>query len=72
MHVPLKLFNNDKIKKIPVKSADQFQLTIDRFCNVLQKPSIRNDFEKDFLEQALIMDMARKSFIKNTVIQIKN
>jgi len=72
MHVPLKLFNNDKIKKIPVKAVDQFQLTIENFCNVLQKHSIKNNFEKDFLEQALIMDGARKSFTKNTVIQIKN
>ena len=72
MQVSLKLHYDDKIKNIPIKPVDQFQLTIENFCDELKKSSINTNFEKDFLEQALIMDAARKSFMKNSIIKIKN
>ena len=72
MQVPLKLYHNDKIKNIIIKPVDQFQLAIENFCTEIQNTSINNNFEKDLLEQALIMEGVRKSFIKNAVIQIKN
>lgn len=72
MQITLKLYRNDKIKNIIIKPVNQFQLTIENFCNRLNVTLINDNFEKDFLEQALIMDNIRKSSIKNSLINIIN
>ncbi len=67
------LHNDDKIKKIIIPAANQFQLAIEHFCAEIQNNSNKkNNFEKDLLEQALIMDAVRKSSAKNSVIRIQN
>lgn len=71
MQISLKLYSNDKIKNFMIKPVNQFQLTIENFCNGLNSIP-NNNFEKDFLEQALIMDGIRKSFTKNSIIHMKN
>ena len=71
MEIPLKLYSKDKIKNFIIKPVNQFQLTIENFCNGLN-PKVITNFEKDFLEQALIMDGVRKSSVKNSIIHIKN
>ncbi len=72
MPIKINLHKNDKIKNILIKPADQFQLTIENFSSEIQNTSTNNNFEKDYLEQALIMEGVRKSFIRNKVIQLKN
>ena len=71
MEITLKLYSDDKIKNFMIKPVNQFQLTIENFCNGLNVMTDTN-FEQDFLEQALIMDGIRKSFTKNSIIHIKN
>ena len=68
----LSIHQNDKVRQIVVPEANQFQLKIENFCSVIQKNSNTNNFEKELLNQALIMDAARTSNIKNLVIKIKN
>ena len=70
MRTVISLNQNDKIKKILIPPANQFQLAIDDFCTKIKHNS-NNNFEKEFLNQALIMDAVRKSSIKNSVIKIK-
>ena len=73
MQTTVYLHHDDKIKKIPIPIANQFQLAIEHFCAEIQNDSNKkNNFEKDLLEQALIMDAIRKSFAKNSVIRIQN
>ncbi len=71
MKTMISLNQNDKIKKIPISPANQFQLAIEEFCTKIKNNS-NNNFEKEFLNQALIMDAVRKSSIKNSVIKIKS
>ena len=61
-----------KVRKIIIPESDQFQLTIENFCSTIQKNSRRNVYEKEFLNQALIMNAARISNTKHSVIKIKN
>ena len=65
------LNQNDKIKKIPISPANQFQLAIEDFCSKIKYNS-NNNFEKEILNQGLIMDAVRKSYSKNSVIKIKS
>jgi len=65
------LNQNDKIKKILIPTANQFQLTVDDFCAKIKNNTKSYNFEKEFLNQALIMDAARKSSVQNSTIQIK-
>ena len=67
----ISLNQNDKIKKILIPTANQFQLTIDNFCAKIKNNTKTYNFEKEFLNQALIMDAARKSSAQNSTIQIK-
>jgi predicted dehydrogenase len=67
----ISLNQNDKIKKIIIPTANQFQLTIDNFCAKIKNNTKTYNFEKEFLNQALIMDAARKSSAQNSTIQIK-
>ena len=71
MKTIISLNQNDKIKKILIPSANQFQLTIEDFCTKIKHNS-NNTFVKEFLNQALIMDAVRKSSAKNSVIKIKS
>ena len=70
MKTIISLNQNDKTKKIIIPPANQFQLTIEDFCTKI-KNNLNNNFEKDFLNQALIMDAVRKSSAQNSLIKIK-
>jgi len=72
MESKLFIYKNDKMKQIVIPKADQFKLTIENFCYVIQKNSSTVNFEKELLAQALVMDAARNSNLKNSVIRIKN
>ena len=63
---------NDIVRKIVIPESNQFQLTIENFCSTIQKNSRKYNFEKEFLNQALIMNAARNSNKKNSIIHIKN
>lgn len=71
MQTVVNLHQNDKIKKILIPPANQFQLAIENFCNKIGNNLKDNNFKNDFLYQALIMDAARKSSEKNSNIKIK-
>jgi len=68
----VQLHKNDKIKKITIPAANQFQLAIEHFCTAIQNNSNKYNFEKELLDQALIMEAIRKSSAKKSVIKIKN
>lgn len=71
MKTSIYLNQNDKIKKILISPANQFQLAIEDFCSKIKHNS-NNNFEKEILNQALIMDAVRRSSSKNSVIKIKS
>jgi len=71
MPVTLTLHYNDKKKNMTVKPVNQFQLAIEGFCDEIQNKHKKHDFEKELLEQALIMDSIRESFLKRKVIFLK-
>jgi predicted dehydrogenase len=71
MKTNIYLNQNDKIKKIIISPANQFQLAIEDFCSKIKYNS-NNNFEKEILNQALIMDAVRRSSPKNSVIKIKS
>jgi len=71
MKTSIYLNQNDKIKKILISPANQFQLAIEDFCSKIKYNS-NNNFEKEILNQALIMDAVRRSSPKNSVIKIKS
>lgn len=64
------LHHNDKIKKIIIPTANQFQFAIEHFCTTIQNNTSDHSFEKELLDQALVMDAARKSSLKNSVIKL--
>ncbi len=66
----ISLNQNDKTKKILIPAANQFQLAIKDFCTKIKNNS-NNNFEKEFLNQALIMNAVRKSSTQNSLIKIK-
>ena len=72
MRPRLSVYKNDKMKQFVIPEADQFKLTIENFSFAIQKKSLAINLEKEFLNQALVMDAARKSNMKNSVIKIKN
>ena len=45
---------------------------IENFCNSLTKTSINQNYEKDLLNQAYVMENARKSASQMKVVKIKN
>lgn len=59
-------------KTYVIPPSDQFQLMIEHFCNYISKTSINQDYEKDLLNQAYIMEQARKSASQMKLIKIKN
>lgn len=68
----LSIYKNDKMKQFIIPEANQFKLTIENFCSTIQKNTSTVNFEKTLLNQARIMDAARNSNIKNSIIKIKN
>ncbi len=70
MPISLKLHKSNKIKNIRIKPVDQFQLAIEGFTDVIQGKKKCN-FEKDLLEQALIMDSIRESSVKRKTVFLK-
>ena len=67
----ISLNQNDKIKNILIPPVNQFELAIKDFCDKINNRT-NNNFKKEFLNQALIMDAVKKSSIKNSVIKIKS
>jgi predicted dehydrogenase len=72
MKTMISLNQNDKIKKIIIPCANQFQLAIEEFCNKIKNKSENNSLEKEFLNQALIMNAVRKSSRQNLLVKIKS
>jgi len=72
MKTIISLNQNDKIKKIIIPCANQFQLAIEEFCNKIKNKSENNSLEKEFLNQALIMNAIRKSSRQNLLVKIKS
>lgn len=72
MKTSISLNQNDETKKILIPTANQFQLAIEDFCDKIINNSKINNFEKEFLDQALIMDAVRRSSSQNSVIRIKS
>jgi len=70
MKTIISLNQNDQTKKILIPPANQFQLAIEDFCTKIKNNS-NNNFEKEFLNQALIMNAVRKSSTQNSLIKIK-
>jgi len=71
MKTTISLNKNDKIKKISIPSINQFQLAIEDFCNKIKNKSKNNNLEKEFINQALIMNAIRKSSKQHSLIKIK-
>jgi len=62
---------DDKLKKIIVGRHNQFQILTEIFCNEIINSSLKKqDFEKDLIDQAKIMDAARKSNIRKKIIKV--
>lgn len=68
----IEIEKNDKLKKISVKACDKFQLLTEIFCNEINNSNLKKlNFEKDLIDQAKIMDAAKKSFSMKKIIKIK-
>jgi predicted dehydrogenase len=68
----ISLSTNNSTKTYVIQPSDQFQLMIENFCNSLTKTVINQNYEKDLLNQAYIMEYARKSASQMKLIKIKN
>ena len=61
-----------KLKTINVKACDKFTKLTEIFCNEISNSNIKKiNFEKDIMDQANIMDAAKKSVSKKQIIKIK-
>ena len=61
----------DKLKKITVNPCNQFQILIDIFCNKINNSDLKKlDFEKDLMDQAKIINAARKSISEKKIIKV--
>ena len=63
---------NNSTKKYVIPPSDQFQSMIENFCDSIIKTSINQNYEKDLLNQAYVMENARKSASQMKVVKIKN
>jgi len=71
MHANIEFQTANKTNKIKIKPHNQFKSMISIFCKELLNPHSSNfNFENELLEQALVMDAARKSYSANQVINI--
>jgi predicted dehydrogenase len=62
----------DKLKIINVKACDKFTKLTEIFCNEISNSNIKKmNFEKNIMDQANIMDAAKKSISKKQIIKIK-
>jgi D-xylose 1-dehydrogenase (NADP+, D-xylono-1,5-lactone-forming) len=62
----------NKLKIINVKACDKFTKLTEIFCNEISNSNIKkNNFEKNIMDQANIMDAAKKSIFKKQIIKIK-
>lgn len=68
----ISLISDQNLKTFQIKNHDQFQIMLNDFCNTLLSNHSHNTmFEESLLNQALIMDYARKSAKLQTSIKIK-
>ncbi len=64
---------NNKLKKISISPYNQYKILVDTFCKQIINSKIKNiDFENDLMNQAKIMDAAKKSSIKKRILNIVN
>jgi len=62
MNAKIRIQTENNKKNIKLVQYDQFELMVTNFCKNLLSNTLNNlDFEKELLNQALIMDKARKS-----------
>jgi predicted dehydrogenase len=67
------ILNSSKTKIISIKPVNHFLLMIDHFSQIIKHEIKQNfDFENDLLNQAQIMDAARKSFISKKLVKINS
>ena len=67
----INIHTKNKIKTIKLKPVDQTKLMIEDFCNSLIYNKNTLTYERDLLEQARIMEVARLSNIKNRWLIVK-
>ena len=61
----------DKLKKITVRPHNQFQILTEIFCKEVINSNLKKlDFEKDLIDQAKIIDAARKSISEKKIIKL--
>ncbi len=63
--------SKDKLKKINVGQHDKFQILTEVFCNEIFKSNLKNNFEKEIIDHAKIIDAAKKSVSQRKIIKIK-
>lgn len=63
-------YNKNKMKQFRLEPANQSQLMIENFCNVIINKKKSVNYEKDMFSQAQIMAAARLSNMKNKSIHI--
>ncbi len=68
----ISLSTDNSSKTHVVSPSDQFQLMIENFCTYISKPLFNQNYEKDLLTQAYVMEHARKSASQMKLIKIKN
>ncbi len=62
----------NKVKRISVKADNKFQRLTEIFCNEINNPNLKKiNFEKELIDQAKIIDAARKSASERKIIKIK-
>ena len=69
MSASLKI-NTTKNIEIKIKPTNHFKLMIDSFSKEIQNKKIKFDFEKDIINQAKVMEAARKSNKEKKVVKI--
>ncbi len=67
----INLFTDNYSKTLVIPPSDQFQLMIDFFSDCISN-STKLNYENNLLKQAFLMECARKSALKNKIIQIRN
>jgi predicted dehydrogenase len=61
----------DKLKKITIDPYNKFQMLTEVFCNEILNSNLKKiNFEKDLIDQAKIMDAARKSISEKKIIKL--
>ena len=64
--------SENKMEKIIVKADNKFQRLTEIFCNEINNSNLKKiNFEKELIDQAKIIDAARKSAYGGKIIKIK-